>query len=188
MIVFNVAQLLKQNAGATRDYTVSDRPSTFSPDLSLLSPVEGQAHLTRTSRGIIVEAQYTTDVQLECGRCLEAAEVPVAGDIADEFMPSISVWTGVPMPEQADSSELRISENHELDLTEVIRQDILTRLPLQPFCRPDCPGLCEQCGAPLASERCDCPPPATDSGLGKLAELFKTLPGQTGASSSTQED
>lgn len=176
MIFFNVAQLLKENTGATRDVTFSDRPASFNPDVALVEPVAGAAHMLRTNRGILVQARYDTRVRLECGRCLEPAESVVHGEVADEFMPSVNVFTGATLPEQAESSELRISHNHELDLTEVLRQDILTRLPLQPLCDEACEGLCEQCGTPRAQGPCGCSAPGGNPALAGLAELLREQP------------
>ena len=34
----------------------------------------------------------------------------------------------------------RIDENHELDLREPLRQEILVALPMRPDCGADCPG------------------------------------------------
>ena len=33
-----------------------------------------------------------------------------------------------------------ISENHELDFSEPMRQEIIVALPMRPVCGPDCPG------------------------------------------------
>ncbi len=35
---------------------------------------------------------------------------------------------------------LEISENHELDFGEPMRQEIIVALPMRPVCGPDCPG------------------------------------------------
>jgi uncharacterized protein len=71
-------------------------------------------------------------------------------------MPRLDILTGQVRDEQAESEELVIDESHVLDLTEVIRQDLLTRLPLQPLCAPDCPGLCPECGRELRTGACSC--------------------------------
>jgi uncharacterized protein len=156
MITFNVAQLLKLPPGTVRSLEFDDPVPEIAADVELVQSVRGGARLTRTSRGILASAHYATRVQLVCGRCLEPAEVDIAGETSDEFMPSVDVSTGVPLPEQAESAELRIDDHHLLDLTEVIRQDILTRVPLQPLCAEDCPGICPECGADLRLQTCSC--------------------------------
>jgi uncharacterized protein len=39
-----------------------------------------------------------------------------------------------------------------IDLEQSIIDAVGLDLPLSPVCRPDCPGLCSECGVPLASE------------------------------------
>ena len=36
-----------------------------------------------------------------------------------------------------------------IDLEPVLRDAVVLELPFQPLCRPDCAGLCPQCGANL---------------------------------------
>jgi len=51
--------------------------------------------------------------------------------------------------------EIVLTED-ELDLGELIVQEVLMDLPLQPLCREDCPGLCSRCGGLKGSEECRC--------------------------------
>ena len=48
-----------------------------------------------------------------------------------------STWDGI---FRRTSRISRIDENHELDLREPLRQEILVALPMRPDCGPDCPG------------------------------------------------
>jgi uncharacterized protein len=45
---------------------------------------------------------------------------------------------------------IRIEELNE------IQEQVVLAFPLRTFCKPDCRGLCPQCGADLNSEECDC--------------------------------
>ena len=47
---------------------------------------------------------------------------------------------------------LRLDDHHELDLTETVREAISLAEPLVPLCRPDCRGLCLECGADLNAD------------------------------------
>jgi len=44
---------------------------------------------------------------------------------------------------------LLVDEHHEINLDEVLRQNILTNLPLRALCNAACPGLCSTCGQRL---------------------------------------
>ena len=174
MIAINVSQLLKQPPGTTRDFEFSDWLAELRPEFELASPVEGHARLLRTSRGIFVSSRYRTSVRQVCGRCLSGIIVEVRGSSEDEFLPTVDVFSGHALAEQPDSEELAIDQRHILSLSEVVRQDLLTRLPLQALCEPNCPGLCPECGRELRAGGCACGPRADQSSpFARLAELFR---------------
>jgi len=174
MIAVNVAQLLKLPPGTTRDFEFADQLPELDQEVELVRPLTGRAHLMRTSRGIFVASRYRAVARLLCGRCVEPTEFEIEGSSADEFAPTVDVVTGHALEDQPESTELAIDERHVLDLTEVIRQDLLTRLPLQPLCRADCPGLCAECGQNLGEARCRCGQETeAESPFAGLAELMR---------------
>lgn len=150
MVSVNVSQLLLLGPGATREFDFAEAlPDPFH-ELHLTGPIQGHARLTRTSEGILVHTEHHACVALECARCLEAAQAEVRGELEEEFFPSSDIRTGLPlrMPAGEENAPL-IDEHHEIDLDEILRQNILTNLPLQPLCDTACPGLCETCGERL---------------------------------------
>ncbi len=151
MVSFNVSQLLLEGPGATRDFDFNEPFPDPADELHLRGPISGHAHLTRTSEGILAHSEYHACVVLECSRCLEEATAQVDGDLDEEFMPTSDIRTGVPipLPEGTEDDQPLINEHHEIDLNEILRQNILTNLPLQPLCEAQCPGLCDQCGERL---------------------------------------
>jgi uncharacterized protein len=174
MIATNVSQLLKLPPGTSRELSFSDPLPEAAEELGLIAPVEGRASLLRTSTGIVVNASYRTTVEQPCARCIEPARVEIEGDFGEEYQPKVDVLTGQTLAEQPESAELSIDEHHILDMTEVIRQDILTRLPLRPLCRPDCPGLCLECGRELQDGGCACETTVDESSpFARLAELMR---------------
>jgi len=48
------------------------------------------------------------------------------------------------------SKTLRIDDHHEIDFGPLLHDELSLTEPMHPLCRPDCPGLCSVCGAPLA--------------------------------------
>jgi len=177
MIAVNVAQLLRAPVGTSRTYEIHDDQPEFAQELNLVSPVDGTLKLTRTNHGILADFSYATEIEQECGRCLEPARASITSQLTEEYLPSVNVVTGLPETIVADVDEPRVNANHELDLTDSVRQDILLEQPLQPLCRPDCPGLCPSCGRELSSGACGCDTvegtPIGNSQLSRLGELLK---------------
>jgi uncharacterized protein len=52
--------------------------------------------------------------------------------------------------EEQDAGELYHLDGDLLDLAPAFRDAVVLALPMSPLCREDCPGLCAECGAPLA--------------------------------------
>ena len=52
--------------------------------------------------------------------------------------------------EQDDEGIIYHLDGDLLDLEPVLRDAVVLALPMSPLCREDCPGLCAECGVPLA--------------------------------------
>ena len=149
MVSVNVSQLLLFGPGMVRVFDFSEPIPDLAGELHLHGPVSGHARLTRTSDGILVHSEHQAQVVLECARCLEDAPVEIQGEFDEEFLPSTDIRTGLPLhvPEVPDL--LLVDKHHEINLDEVLRQNILTNLPLRALCDAACPGLCSTCGQRL---------------------------------------
>jgi uncharacterized protein len=186
MVSVNVSQLLLLGPGAVREFDFSEPIPDLEGELHLHGPVTGHVRLTRTSEGILVRSQHAAFVVLECARCLEDAPTEIEGELDEEFLPSIDLRTGLPAELPAVPDLALIDEHHEINLDEVLRQNILTNLPLRPLCDAACPGLCSTCGQRLDSLHTAHPETRTDepreaapnsaSPFARLAVLLKNDP------------
>ena len=175
VIGVHVAHLLKAPVGTTRSSDFAEDEPELRAELGLRGPIVGSAKLTRTTHGILADVQYRAEITQECGRCLGVAENVVENRFSQEFLPTTNINTGLPEDTPADPDEPRIGADHVLDLTEAVRQDIVLEQPLQPRCRADCVGLCEECGANLNEATCGhaSAGPEEERPLGRLGELLK---------------
>ena len=73
-------------------------------------------------------------------RCLETFESIDSFDIQELFL--------YPDKELDDDEACRV-EGELIDLEPVLRDSVVLDLPFAPLCRPDCAGLCVECGANL---------------------------------------
>jgi uncharacterized protein len=149
MVSVNVSQLLLASLGTVREFDFSEPLADPRGELHLRGPISGHARLTRTPEGILVHSEHAGTVVLECARCLEEALTAVEGVFDEEFLPGIDIHTGLPIHVPGQDEQPLIDDHHELDLDEILRQSILTSLPLRPLCNAACPGLCASCGQRL---------------------------------------
>lgn len=156
---FNVAQLLKESTGAVRNYEVNtDLEGDFDDeDLKIVVPLTGQVRLLRTGPNILATGELQTSIEKSCGRCLTSFTAPVAIELEEEFFPTLDIITGavITQPPEIEEANL-INEQHILDLSEVVRQELLVASSSQLYCRPDCKGLCPTCGQDLNVGSCNC--------------------------------
>jgi len=145
-LVWNVAGLLADPPGSTRDYPVAGVTIDLGEDLRQADPIEGEVRLSRTNRGLLVEADLHTSLDSECSRCLREIEVPVDVHLEEEVLPSLDLTTGAPVDTTPEPDVLRLTDHHELDLETPVREAIQLAEPIAPLCEPDCPGLCPVCG------------------------------------------
>ena len=153
---YNVAQLLKEASGATRHYQLDEDISGLDPALVPTQHLHGEITMLRTGTGILVTGHLSTQVEVTCSRCLAPLEVGLGIDVEEEFQPTVDVVTGRHLVMEEEDEALWIDVHHILDLSEVIRQDLLLALPMHPLCKEDCAGICPVCGQNLNEGPCDC--------------------------------
>ena len=167
---YNVAQLLKEPTGSTRSYQLCEE---FADAERIVDSARGTVDMLRTHQGVLVNATLEIQDTITCGRCLEQAGLDSDLSIEEEFLPISDLYAdrGQALPEDDDYG--RIDDNHDLDLTEVLRQYVITQRPMKPLCRPDCRGLCQICGGNLNEKQCGCRHESSNSSEGTLAQLLR---------------
>jgi uncharacterized protein len=96
----------------------------------------------------------------------------VTVQVEDIFQPTVDVVRGTFIQVDEDDTALLINEQHILDLSEVLRQNLLLAVPMQPLCRPDCAGLCPTCGQDLNEGACECDSAGIDPRWADLGSLL----------------
>ncbi len=172
-MIYNVAQLLKAPVGTSLVVELDESEPLELEDESvrLVGPVTGKVRFRRTNQGILVDGRIEAPVELACVRCLEPFTSTVSFPLEEEFYPTVDVVTGIFLPETENEMIFPIDQNHQLDLREAIRQNLLLALPMQPLCKEDCAGLCPQCGKNLNEGPCTCQPPE-DERFSTLKDLL----------------
>lgn len=159
----NVGFLLKEGIGFSREFPFDEPLVPLAEDLTVTA-LRGQVSLTRTPQGLYAQGLLRAKVDQTCARCLIDIEQPVASRLGELFHYP---------PEGAPPDSPVVSDDHYIDLTPIVREEFILSIPLQPLCRPDCKGLCPQCGANWNEGPCDCPSEAPDPRWAGLADLLK---------------
>lgn len=173
MTAFNVAGLLHEPPGAVREHHLRDHYVNLGPDIELAGPMDIDVRLQRTNRGVLVRGSARAALRRTCARCLDPYVDEVTVPIDEEFVPSLDPESGALLAEPPGDEQVQsIDPHHEIVLDQVLRDELLLTEPMHPLCRPDCPGLCVECGQSLASGPHDHGPAEIDPRLAGLARLL----------------
>ena len=117
-------------------------------DVSVLPSEQIDIDIECVARGhtVLVTGVISTKWHGSCRRCL----ADVGGDLSLEISE---------MYQKNPEDELIYPiANGMIDLEPLVRDAIVTELPLTPLCSSDCRGICPDCGADLNQEKCSCNP------------------------------
>jgi uncharacterized protein len=171
VLVANVAGLLGEAPGAHRDVSFEVDEIELGDGLVQAAPAAVLARIARTNRGVIVTGHVRIHLADTCARCLRPLRLPIDAPIDEEVLPLIDLQSGLRLDTTAEPEAFRLSDHHELDLEPLAREAIVLAAPIAPVCRPDCPGLCPECGADLNAGPHDHGEAPVDPRLAKLLEL-----------------
>jgi len=99
--------------------------------------------LESVSEGVLVSARAQAPLEGECGRCLRDIT-----DSLDVQFQQLYAYEHSTTDETTDDDEVGRMQGDLIDLEPELRDAVVLALPLHPRCRPDCPGLCPDCGVP----------------------------------------
>lgn len=136
---------LPRRPGAMREVT---RVVPAPPDLGLelVRVLEGTdlvltLRMESVTEGVYVSGRVRADVQGECGRCLRDLRQTV-----DAVVQELYAYAHSTTDATADDDEVGRMHGDLIDLEPQLRDSVVLALPHHPLCRPDCLGLCAECG------------------------------------------
>jgi len=98
--------------------------------------------LTSVSEGVLVSGSVVAPVTGECGRCLRPIEKTLRFRVQELF-----AFEDSTTDETTEEDEVGRLQGDLIDLEPTLRDAVVLALPANPLCRPDCRGLCQECGA-----------------------------------------
>jgi uncharacterized protein len=150
------------------------------PELAELGPVSWRGQVSRLAEDFLLRAHLSYPQTANCSRCLGPADEPI-----EETVELLIRMEEEPDDIDDDDAEREIEEDemgilhvagHVLDLQPLLREMLQLNVPMYPLCKPDCRGLCPQCGADRNHEPCDCDTTVVDPRWGALAALKGKVP------------
>lgn len=124
-------------------------PSRIGLDLVAIgrgAPVALDLQVESVSEGVLVTGTLDAPTGGECARCL----APVTGHVQVRLT-ELFAYPDSATDATTEEDEIGRVVDGVVDLEQAIIDAVGLELPLSPICRADCPGLCPECGVPLAT-------------------------------------
>ncbi len=113
-------------------------------------PIDLDVRLESVVEGVLASGTVRSIARGTCVRCLEGVEFAVEAPLQELYVYPDRAVHSVEVGD--DEDEQHVLDGDLLDLEPALVDAVVPTLPFQPVCRPDCPGLCPQCGVRLADE------------------------------------
>lgn len=104
--------------------------------ISFTSSIAASAKVLKAGGEVLADIKLEAPVEYTCGRCLAKFQSVLKKEFKTNY-------------------ESKPGDVIELD--EDIRQEMMLDYPMKSLCKPDCKGLCPNCGQNLNIEKCECP-------------------------------
>ena len=137
--------------------------------------------------GLILNARISAPVHAECTRCLKPIQRDWTVNVTSFFPYEDKSAAGKGGKAGKNGKEEEVDKAEDTyplldggawaDLEALLRDTLVEELPLQPLCKPDCKGLCSQCGIDL-NENPDHQHDMTDIRFAALEGLKAKLEGK----------
>ena len=139
------------------------------------APVTVDAEIESVVEGLLVTGKVSATVVLRCVRCLREVPQDLEVDVRELFAVPGSRSAGLDPGDDKDEGYAVLPDDR-LPLDTMARDALVLAFPSFPLCRPDCAGLCPECGADRNTVDCGhAGPGATDPRWAALAGLRHAL-------------
>jgi len=146
--------------GQRRELITSVSPDVFGdePWGPVVDTFEGEIELDlvleAVSGGILVRGPLRATARGTCARCLAATTDAWEVEVT-ELHRSAAAAAEEDDGELEDLDYLLVERDSQLELDQMVRDALVVGQPVRVLCRPDCAGLCPQCGADRNTTPCD---------------------------------
>ncbi len=126
----------------------------FGEELDGFSDIKIVGEVEDSGKCYVVRGQIHCKKSFTCDRCLSQATANQVHEFEEEF----------------DKSE---AVEDLIDVTELLRDELLAGQPMKNLCKTDCKGLCPKCGANLNEGECGCDRFIADPRLVALEKVIR---------------
>ncbi|MGL5964256.1 MAG: YceD family protein [Fusobacteriaceae bacterium] len=115
-------------------------------EVTILNPIEISLELSKIEKigvGTVYQVigTYTAEIKVQCVRCLKEIAQDISGDFKWNFLEPreyLAYIKQLKEESELDSEGLEEATNSEIDISDLIRQEIILDMDSYPACKPSC--------------------------------------------------
>lgn len=139
-IVIDITTLLK-SVGNKIGVVEEENISYPNDNLILTAPVAISGEFVNTGSFIVFRGNIKTKVLLNCARCLNDFDYPIDINIEEEYSREpLKVSKKEEYQLKDKDFMFEVEPNNTINLSEAVRQNLITMLPISPLCATLCKG------------------------------------------------
>jgi uncharacterized protein len=184
-MILDLSTIRQPDTDVTRRYQPADLASSTGSGASraeshaaghanpfeVVEPVDLKFTVHKDQARFRLTGTVSTVLELECSRCAEPYRLPIHSPFDLRYLPH-SENVGPEREVEEDDLSDAFYLDDVIDLKQLMEEQFYLALPMKPLCRPDCKGLCPNCGTNLNVGTCDCQVRWEDPRLAPLKSLI----------------
>ena len=154
-MIYNVSTLLSKPIGEIRRHEFSLK--SFNTGNESFFNLECNLKMIKTHKNILVYGDISTDLEDICNRCLVPIKIGIKTSFEEEFISLYNTTTNnFDDYYEEDLNSYIIDKNNELDLSKILKDHLISIIPIKKLCKITCLGKCTLCAINLNLEKCNC--------------------------------
>lgn len=133
-----------------------DELGKFDERVTIVEPVAVGGKVRLAGAEVFVNGHIETRAQVECDRCLNKVELPVNADFDLQYITGAEYESSAAAELTEDAMSVSVFDGEAIDVDEIVKEQILLAVPTRTLCRPDCKGICPDCGIDKNTGDCAC--------------------------------
>lgn len=170
ILIFDISHLESKPVGETQRYSFEGEEDFEGIDLD--GPIQGKVEIMRIDEGFNVKVEdFFSKMTFKCAKCLKKFQQ----EIEIPFMERLFFIEEPPKGEDPALIHFVDKKKLTVNITEMLRQEIILHFPLTLVCSTRCLGLCPICGKDRNKVKCKCKPDVTAENKQKPFAGLKNL-------------
>jgi uncharacterized protein len=139
-------------------------------EIKVLEDIQVDLRAERQVTEVRIRGAFEAQVVVPCSRCLEPVSIPIDARFDQFYASNAEHPLSGEIELQERDTEIGFFSGDLIDVSDIVREQILLELPMKPICQEFCKGLCPHCGKNRNLESCNCESLLVDP---RLVELLK---------------